>query len=166
MLHADGAVGDQRVEDVAVERAGDRVVVADAAQPGANRKRAGGVAQGRGERVEVADSRRAARDRFERGRHRHEMEMVVVQTGEKSATRGIEHGVTLDGEPRRDLDDDAVADAHVEPGHALDLASGDEQARRPVGSVAGHRLRPATCPSKIARSASRTATASPTRSTS
>ena len=90
VLHAARPGGHEGVEGVAVEVAGDRFVVPDAAQPRTRRQRSIGRAELVGERPVPGDRRRPARDRRRRRGESEQVEVVVVQPGEQGPAAGVD----------------------------------------------------------------------------
>ena len=115
-------VGDERVQLVAVELTCDRRVVADGADP------AVGSRLGRRQRLCQlrfgAYLRRPDRERVQRGGHRPQVQMMVVQPGQHRTGVGVDHLLGVQRvEPVGDLDD-ALVDPDV----------GDAAVRQPAAS--------------------------------
>ena len=100
MLDSNRSSRNEPVEVIAVEQAGDRLVVPDAPQPGARREVAIRRAQCGGERIEVTDIGRPTRHACCRGGHCMQVHVVVVQPGEQRTPCGIPYLLVTD---RREL---------------------------------------------------------------
>jgi hypothetical protein len=114
MLDAHGPLRDARIEHVAVEAAGDGLVVANASEPGSGREAPIGVGQDGCERSVVARHRWTDEQRPARRRPCVEMDVMVVESGDDAATGGVQHPVgRTDGELGGDGDDPLPRDAHI-----------------------------------------------------
>ena len=110
VLDAERDARRERVEVAAVERARDRVVVADAADPAPARPRA---AQRALEIVARAHLGRAAAHRVGRRGERQQVQVVVVEPGKQRAARRVEALLAAAGlERRADLRDPLARDPH------------------------------------------------------
>jgi hypothetical protein len=79
VLHSHRAVGEEPVENLAVQGPGDRLVVADSAQPGARRQVRVRGAQPRRQVAGGPDVRRSGSDAGSRGGEGAQVQVVVVQ---------------------------------------------------------------------------------------
>ncbi len=175
VLDAGRPVGDERIEADPVERACDRLVVADTAQKisgiGAERVR---------ERGAIRDGGRAAGYGLERGSQGEEMDVVVVQPGKQGAALGVERGFTgARRDPFGDRLDSPLRDAHVAhvtlylcapdqhgmPSSARTAAVSAPRGRvRPVGSTArGADTAARAPPATTSKSEPRVSTHAPSR---
>src|SRR3984957_2391964 len=89
MLNAQWHRRSHGVQHIAVQRSGDRVVVAHGADPAVLAYF--GARQCGGQSVAIADLRRPDPDRVRRGRRRIQVHMVVVQAGQHGPARCVQH---------------------------------------------------------------------------
>ena len=137
VLHPHRAVGEEPVESLAVQGPGDRLVVADGAQPGARRQVRVRGAQPRRQVGGGPDVRRPGGDAGSRGGERAQVHVVVVQAGQQ-----VPPAASMSSSPgsgrsaRRAFGDPAAGQAHV--GNA---GGPRGPLRRPAGRRAATRAR-------------------------
>jgi hypothetical protein len=138
VLHPHRPVDDQRVEPPAVERPGDRLVVADRPQPLARVERGVGLVERGGELVGVVDDGRAdPRSALDRSQ-RHEVDVVVVEARQQGAPGAVDH--LLAGARRQrtaDRQDHTVRRSYVDEA-PVDHDVTQQQATLRVARPAGH----------------------------
>ncbi len=109
VLHAHRAVEDERIEAIAVEGTGERLVVAHRPHPPVT-----------GRRPQAGEPVRRDVDGLPRRGHRHEVDVVVVETRQHGAAGDVHDGVAPPA-PRPDVGDEAVRAAHVDEAAVAEL---------------------------------------------
>jgi hypothetical protein len=109
VLDADGHIPNDRIEDIAVERAVDTLVVAN----GAHRSSPSRVSERRFEPGAARGGRRADIDRRPSCCERKHVDVVVVQAGKQRAAGAVHDVVVVTWPQLADGDYASVFDAHV-----------------------------------------------------